>query len=98
MLANQNHVDFTKAQPKPTVPQINQPTTLGRANELINYVATLEGHTATLRSTLFGEGEPGLEPDIPTSLDGMLADACNRVASLCGQLATIKQKIGCSPE
>lgn len=76
-----------------------EPSMLGRATELLNHVATAELHSASLRSALFGEGEcDGIHPQIPTSLDGLLKDACTRVASLCGELATIKSRLGCSPE
>lgn len=88
----------TISRPQPQTP--TQPTTLGRATELLNHVATAERHSYSLNSALFGIGASSLDPvrAEPTTLDGMLADAATRVASLCGELATIKSRLGCSPE
>ena len=78
----------------------SEPTMLAQATGLLNHVAMLEMHTASLRGVLFGEGESDLSklPVTPAScLLAMLADTCQRVASLCGELATIKNKLGCDP-
>lgn len=76
-------------------PKITEPTTLGRAQETLNHIATLEMHTSHLRSILFGEGESCNNPATePSTIDGMLAVACSRVALLCGEVSTIKSRLG----
>lgn len=75
-------------------PTVSEPTMLGVATELLNYVSTLESHSEQLRSVLFGEGECGLQHVPPTTLQGLLLEACQRTASLCGELATIKNRLG----
>lgn len=74
--------------------QLNQPTMLGRANELLNHVSDLERHVCAVQSDLFGMvPSDGSQPEPPT-LDGMLAGACERVASLCREMATIRDRVG----
>ena len=76
--------------------QNTEPTIMGRTNELLNYVATAERHLRDLDSGILGkDAAPEKKADTPTSLEGMLADATMRVASICGWLATIKNRIGC---
>ena len=79
---------------------IREKTTLGRAQELLNWIATLEQHKSVLFGDLFGMGENGdlLKRNEPTNLDSMIADACTRVASLCGDLSTLRNRLGCSPD
>lgn len=71
-----------------------EPTTIGIANELLNFIATLESHCSGLRGALFGEGANDPIRAEPTTLQAVLSDACQRAASLCGDLATIKARLG----
>ena len=76
---------------------INQPTVMARLNETLGYIATLERHCADLDSSIFGRAsQNALEKrDPPSTLEGMMADACSRAASLCGWLGTLKNGLGC---
>ena len=80
--------------------QINELTTLGRGSELLNLLATAEKHTAVLRGDLFGEAAQSVQPlpSAATCIDSMLAEAVTRMASLCGELITMRQRLGCAPD
>lgn len=74
----------------------SEPTMLGTANELLNYVSTLEQHAYQLRCALFGAAPEcaSEKRDSPSTLQDILRDACTRSASLCGDLQTIKSRLG----
>lgn len=74
-----------------------EPTLLGRANELLNHISTAQSHCAAIRDDLFGESESDLsgQPKDPTTLAGMMVVATERVACLCGELATLRDRLGC---
>lgn len=58
-----------------------------------------ESRIASLRGHLFGEGEDGANPaPAPSSVRGMVDDLATRLACLCGQLATINERMGCMSE
>lgn len=78
--------------------QINEPTITGRVVQMQDHMALAEQHAAILRGHLFGEGEQSCQRQPPTTIRGMLDDLSARLASLCGELATINQRIGCTPE
>lgn len=73
-----------------------EPNLHNRASELLKFVSELENHFAAINESIFGTGEQSERgPRIsPASLDGKLADACSRVASLCGNAATLIRTIG----
>lgn len=67
-----------------------------RAAELLNHVNSLERKIYVVRENLFGQScaESGTKQGIePSTIEGMLADACFRIASLVGEMATINGKI-----
>lgn len=75
---------------------ISEPTIMGRTNELLNHIDTLERHCADMESGLTGRAQSSeVKRDTPSSLEGMLADATTRTASLCGWMATMKNRLGC---
>lgn len=76
------------------VPEPMEPSILGRAHELLNHVDNLERENSLLRGSLFGVGSVDQPKGIePSSLEGMLADACSRVACMVGDMATINGKV-----
>lgn len=91
---NQTAIPARASFAGPIAPPPNQPTTLGMATELLNQIATLEMHSSNLRQAIFGEGESNPPRSEPTTLQGVLADACQRAALLCGEMATLRQRLG----
>lgn len=73
-----------------------EPTLLGRGEELLKHVAELEREHARLRGNLLGlqESEVSSIPTPVTTIDGMLARACQQVACLVGDMATINGCVG----
>jgi len=77
------------------VPTPSMPTTLGRANEALNHLSTCELHAAQLRGILFGENSDNAELNrVEHTFDSLLSALCHRLASLAGELSTIKTKLG----
>lgn len=81
-----------------TGPTPAEPTTLGKATELLNHLSTLELHVASMRSALFGEASSNDNPprSMPSTISGLLSEASTRAACLCGELSTINGKLGCT--
>lgn len=72
-----------------------QPNLHGRADEVLKWVSELEAHFCSLDASIFGRGQIEKANYIPpTSLEGKLAEACTRIASLCGNASTIVRDIG----
>ena len=72
------------------------PCVLTVASELRNYVLELGNLSGLLNSMLFGAGKESndcvdLQRD---GIEGVLADTCQRAASLCGYLRTINGRLG----
>jgi hypothetical protein len=78
--------------------QINEPTLTGRVQQIQDHMALAEQRVALLRGHLWGEGENGPNRPMPTSVRGMIDDIGTRLACLCGELATINSRVGCTPE
>jgi hypothetical protein len=78
--------------------QINEPTLTGAVQQIHDHIALAEQRLAILRGHFWGEGESGSNRPMPTTLRGMIDDIGTRLASLCGDLATINQRVGCTPE
>ena len=71
------------------------PSLHAMAAELLGYLHSLEHHMDATRDILFGSGEannPAADKD-PQSIEGMLAMACQRAASLSGDLGTINNAL-----
>lgn len=65
-----------------------------RLTQLLQHIGQLEHEHSIMRGSLFGEGETGANNKLePTSIDGMCADACQRIASLVGDAATINGRL-----
>lgn len=77
-----------------TDPVPMEPSILGRAAELLTHIGNLEHEHALLRGNLFANGEANAPRQAePSSLEGMLADACSRTACMVGDMATINGKV-----
>ncbi len=76
----------------------NEPTVTGRLMQARDMMALAEQRTANLRGHLFGEGENGTSRAEPSTVRGMVDDLATRLACLCGELATINSRMGCTPE
>ena len=76
----------------------NEPTIIGKIREISQHLATAEMRVAAFRGDVWGEGEDSGSAKIQTTLSGMITDISARLASLCGDLATINQRFGCTPE
>ena len=79
-------------------PQINEPTVSGRLQQILDSMALAEQRMSILRGHLFGEGESGMNQPQPTTIRAMVDSLGTRLASLCGELATVNQRMGCPPE
>lgn len=75
----------------------SEPTMLNRAEELLKHLSELDREQSRLRSNLLGvqveAASNGIEAN-PTTVEGMLRLACQRVACLVGDMATINGRIG----
>ncbi len=76
-------------------PRPIEPSIMGRLNETLGYIGTLERHFADLDGSIFGRAENSAKRDTPSTFEGMMADACERAANLCGWIGTIKNGLGC---
>ena len=96
-LVTQGVLGVPLASPQINSQIINEPNTIARAGETLNHIATLEQHVSVLFGDLFGMGQSTPQrADPPSHLDAMLAQACERAALLCGSLATLRQRLGCT--
>jgi len=65
-----------------------------RADELLKFVSELEYKMGKIDDLLFGENPERAEiRPLAPSLDQKIADACSRVASLCGMAGTIGNRL-----
>lgn len=70
---------------------------LARAEELIGHLDRLEQEHYRLRGNLLSDGnthDPRGELIHPSTIEGLLALACQRVACMVGDMATINGKVG----
>lgn len=77
-----------------------EPALLTKAAECVGYVAELEDSVATLRESLFGDGQNravGNEKAPHMSLAVRLADLSQRLASLVGQMKTVNRQVETQP-
>lgn len=80
---------------KTTVPTPNEPTTLAKLLEALNYLSTCEIHAASIRQGCFGEGDDNLKNLPPQhTLDSAAAELARRIASLVSQLDSIRIRLG----
>ena len=79
-------------------PQINEPTVTGRLQQLMDSMALAEQRMSNLRGHLFGDGESGMNQPQPTTIREIVDSLGTRLASLCGELATVNQRMGCPPD
>lgn len=82
----------------------NEPTITARIEQIREHVELAEMRLAHFRAKLWGDGSEGVagmaalgKTAVMTPVQ-MLNDIGHRLASLCGDLATINQKFGCGPE
>lgn len=87
-----NHDRDVRPEPEP-----QEPCTLNRADELLKYVSDLDSEVSRTQAILFGSvpesGSADKKRSAPSSLDGKIAEACTRAASLCGFLRTINNQL-----
>lgn len=76
------------------VPIPQEPCLHQSADELLKYVSELENKVGRIDDLLFGEGvgNAAIRPDA-TALQQKIAEACTRVACLCGLAGTIGNKL-----
>lgn len=79
-------------------PPINEPTITGRLMQILDSMSLAEQRMSNLRGHLFGEGQSGMDKPQPTTIRSIVDDLGQRLASLCGDLATVNQRMGCPPE
>lgn len=85
---NQQISSGVATYPGVSIPPQN-PGLCAQSTELLRHLTELENNIATLRGKLFGEGETGAAQCEPSSIAGVLATACTRIASLVGETSTI---------
>ena len=78
--------------------QINEQTLTEAIQQIHDHVSLAEQRVSILRGHFWGEGETAVNRPTPTTLSGMIEDIGTRLASLCGELATINCRVGCTPE
>ena len=71
-----------------------EPTLLGRANELRNWINTAHIELSKTFSGVFAEGQNGPTTSTPTSLDALVAKACEQAACLVGAIRTLNSRLG----
>lgn len=73
-----------------------EPCLQAKADELLKFISELENHMGTIDGSLTGSGKDEVSAKSlpPSSLEGKIASACSRAASLCGYAATIVRQIG----
>lgn len=65
-----------------------------KLSEALSYLNELKNVQASLRASLFGEGEQGPEKEFgPVSIEGIASDLSRRAACLVGEAKTIAQRI-----
>jgi len=76
-----------------TNPQSSEPCLLTKAQEMEKFVSVLESRLARTAEIIFGTNTQEPKRDTVVSIEGIVADCCARIASLCGECATINQKL-----
>jgi hypothetical protein len=79
-------------------PSINDPTISRRIRQLLESMDLAEMRLAILRGHMFGEGESSVRRSESTTVEHQLSELGERLASFCGDLATVNARIGCTPE
>jgi hypothetical protein len=81
-------------------PSVNMPTTIASLQEIEKFVSVLEDRIASMRYLLFSDGEIAKSVASPSagSIHGLIGDVSQRIASLCGDVATINQRLGIPQE
>lgn len=81
-----------------SAPPINEPTVTGRLQQLLDSMSLAEQRMSNLRGHLFGEGQSALDRPQPTTVREIVDSLGARLALLCGDIATVNQRMGCPPE
>lgn len=71
------------------------PGLMSRAQELLSHIGSLEKEQAQVRGALFGWGLPDNDSSRPefSTVEAILTDACQRLATLVGDMASINAKV-----
>lgn len=72
----------------------NRPTTMAALFEAMNHLSTCESHMAGLRVAIYGEGGAETGLDVQHSLDSAAMSLSVRLASLAGELGTLRARLG----